>query len=98
MTDTDAIEQAASCLEMLGTSRANFHQLSTSERRAVGKVVVIQLNRKSVGGSHQRREEQHFFHLTGKSGIKFKEAATIWREITTGDTTMDDIYNTDDGS
>lgn len=84
--------KVAEHLEEFGTSRADFRELSDSQRIAVGKRIVIHCNRYAIDGQIVGREEAIFFHLCGSVGIDFGEARAMWNNATEGHVTMDDIY------
>lgn len=86
------VHRVAKNLEMFGTSRADFRQLSDDDRQRVAKRVAIHLAHPNT----PRNEARHiFFHITGEVGIKFKEARNMWR-TSTETMSWDDVPELDD--
>lgn len=91
MSSVKAYEKTAEHLEMFGSNRADFRQLSYNDRIELGKRLTIHLTRKNVNGIFDDREQQIFFYVCGKHNISMDEAKIMWRSSTEGDITMDDI-------
>lgn len=92
MSDVMPYVKVAEHLEMFGTSRADFRELSDGERIAVGRRVTILCSRHKVDGPIVGNEEAIFYHLCGEVGIDFEEARAMWNNAYNGSVTLDEVY------
>jgi len=77
-------EIVANNLELFGTSRADFRQLSEEERVSIGKRIGIHLSRQRVDGTIMEWERPRFFHMCGDYGIDYNESKAMWHNATEG--------------
>lgn len=84
--------KVAEHLEMFGTTRADFRELSEGQRISVGKCVTILCSRHNVDGTIVGNEEAIFYHLCGKVGIDFGEARAMWNNAYKDGVTLEEVY------
>jgi len=86
---SEAVVELAAELEQHGTSRADFRDVSDSQRYHIARWLVIarsQVNAsnapedKTQGryGEHLIEKKNRYFHACGRAGIGVKEAKSIW--------------------
>lgn len=86
---SEAVEELAAALEEHGTSRADFRDVSDSQRYTIARWLVIARSQANASnapedktqgryGEHLVRKKNRYFHACGRAGIEVKEANAIW--------------------
>lgn len=86
---SEAVRELAGSLEGHGTSRADFREVSDSQRYQIARWLVIARSQANASnapddktqgryGEHLARKKNRYFHACGRAGIGVKEANAIW--------------------